>query len=191
MNSAVRLRVGLIAAAVSVLTAGSAPGAAHAGAWQSAEFTSPGGKPARGLATDAVGTPGARLAIGCAGEAKDAWRGIAVWRDAATGTDAAEVEVVVSFFGRTPVTERWQRRADGSGRVVVWPRTSENLRRNLMREDTTRAQASVTIEIREPGVPVAKLVFGVDGLAERAHELGAACGGWGAESSYKRRERGW
>lgn len=191
MSRTARLRVALLAGATCLVAAGSAPVTAHAGTWQSAEFPSPGGKPARGIATEAVGTPGARLVVGCDGETKDAWRGIAVWRDGATGTDAAEVEVVVSFFGRTPVTERWQRRVDDSGRVVAWPRTGENLRRNLLREDTTRAQASVTVEIREPGVPATKLVFGVDGLGERASELGAACGGWGAESSYKRRERGW
>lgn len=191
MSRTARFRLALVAAAACVVAAGSAPVAAHAGAWKSADFTSPGGKPARGLATDAVGTPGARLVIGCEGASEDAWRGIAVWRDSATPTDADEVEVVVSFFGRTPVTERWQRRADDSGRVVTWPRTSENLRRNLLREDTTRAQASVTVEIRESNVPPARLVFGVDGLAEHASELGAACSGWGAESSYKRRERGW
>jgi len=184
-----RLRAVALGACLVTPLAGSSDDA-RADAWQTVGFESPAGKPAQGLVLTSVTEPKARLVVGCDGTSDAAWRGVAVWRDTAPASDADAVPVVVSFFGRAPVTESWQRRAASDGRVVVWPRASENLRRNLAREDTTRAQAAVTMEIRDHGAPPAKLVFGVDGFAERAAALAAACPGLAAATT-KRRERGW
>lgn len=174
---------GLLALAIAVR--------ARADAWQLADFTSPAGKPAHGLVTESTGEPHARLVIGCESSADDGWRGIAVWRDGTVDGSPTAAQVAVSFFGRAPVTEKWQLRATDDGRVVVWPESSESLRRNLLREDSTRGQAAVTIEVRETGRAPAKLVFALEGLAQRSTELAAACGGWGPAGSAKRRERNW
>jgi len=167
-----------------------APRIARADAWQMAGFESPAGKPANGLVTTSVTTAEVRLVIGCDGTSADAWRGVAVWRSDAPAGDAESVPVEVSYFGRTPVTETWQRRVAKGGGVVVWPRSSENLRRNLTREAATRGQASVTIEVRDPGAAPAKLVFVLDGLDALGPELAKACPALGTGAA-KRRERGW
>lgn len=166
-----------------------APRIAHADAWQVTTFESPAGKPANGLVTGATSAASARLAIGCDGTSADSWQGVAVWRSDAPTGDAESVPVEVSYFGRTPVTETWQRRVAAGG-VVVWPRSSESLRRNLAREAATRGQASVTLEIRDPGATPAKLVFAIDGLDARAPELAQTCPAL-ATGVAKRRERGW
>ncbi len=184
-----RVRTALLLVLSSLASTTLVPRSARADAWQAASFESPTGKPANGLVTTSVTSANARLAIGCDGTSADAWRGVAVWRSDAPAGDAESVPVEVSYFGRTPVTETWQRRA-AEGGVVVWPRSSENLRRNLEREDVTRGQASVTIEIREPGAAPAKLVFGVDGLEARGPELAKTCPAL-ATGAAKRRERGW
>lgn len=165
-------------------------GTARADAWQATGFESPTGKPAQGLVVTSVSDPKARLAVGCDGTSTDAWQGVAVFRDTAPASDAGTVPVVVSFFDRAPVTESWLRRATTAGGIVVWPRASDNLRRSLAREDTTRARAAVTIEIRDADAPPTKLVFGVDGFAERSAELAKACPGL-PPGTTKRRERGW
>lgn len=184
-----RARTALLLALSTVTSTVLAPLSAYADAWQVASFESPTGKPAKGLVTTSVTSANARLVIGCDGTSSDAWRGVAVWRSDAPAGDAQSVPVEVSYFGRTPVTETWQRRA-AEGAVVVWARNSENLRRNLAREAATRGQASVTIEVRDPGAAPAKLVFGLDGLDALGAELAKTCPALGTGAA-KRRERGW
>jgi hypothetical protein len=74
--------------------------------------------------------------------------------------------------------------------VLSWPAAAEELRRGLQREDATRGQATLRVEIRR-GEATRQLAFGVDGIAARAPELAAMCDGWGAAGATKRRERGW
>jgi hypothetical protein len=163
---------------------------ARADAWQSAAFTSPGGKPARGIAVDSSGSPKGRLLIGC--EAADpGWRGVELLFPGTAPGDPTETQVVVSFFGRSPVAERWRRRPDGQHGVLLWPATAEPLLQKLVREDTTRGKAAVTLEVREPDHDALRAVFPIEGIAERAADVAAACRGWGGTASTKRRERGW
>lgn len=169
------------------------PAAARADAWAPVRFSGPNGTSAQGFATDAVGAPGVRLLVGCETGA-DGWRGIALLeRDPAPGStpseDGSSTEVVTAFFGRAPVTAPWRSRVTPDG-VLSWPATVEELRRGLLREDETRSQATLRVEIRRGGA-TRQLAFGVDGLAARAPELAEACHGWGAAGTSKRRERGW
>lgn len=177
----------LLAAAVLL------PRAAYADAWSPVTFVGPGGTAARGLASTAVGDSGARLVVGCeTGTA--AWRGVALLEPAPTPapTDAdpgSETEIATIFFGRAPVSGRWRslRTVDG---VLSWPGEGDELRRGLLREDRTRGQATLQLEIRR-GATKQRLVFGVGGFAAHGAELAALCDGWGADGGYKRRERGW
>jgi hypothetical protein len=177
---------------VAALTITALAGKAHADEWQSAEFTSPAGKPARGIVLDAQGEPHARLLIGCE-ESTTGWRGVAVWHAVNAKPSKPSAEVMVSFIGRSPVTERWQQRADGADGALLWPQSGEALRRSLLREDATRGRATVTIEIRDGGQRPVELQFALGGLGEHATEVAAACGGWGgASASYPgRRDRRW
>jgi hypothetical protein len=165
---------------------------ARADAWTVADFTSPGGKPAHGIVVAASEGPGARLMIGCESGASG-WRGIAVQHPVKEKSASAAAQVLVSFFGRSPVTERWQQRMEGDDATLLWPASGESLRRNLMREDATRGQAMVTVEIRDQGAEPARMIFPLDGLTAHSAELAAGCDGWGASvSSYsKRRDRRW
>lgn len=184
-----RARTKILLALAALASAAVAPRIAHADAWQVASFESPAGKPANGLVNTSATSVSARLVIGCEGASTAAWRGVAIWRSDAPASDAESVPVEVSYFGRTPVTETWQRRA-AQGGVVVWPRNSENLRRGLAREAATRGHASVTIEIRDPGAASPKLVFSLDGLDALGPELAKACPAL-TTGAAKRRERGW
>jgi hypothetical protein len=176
---------------VAALTIAGTTRLARADAWQVTEFTSPAGKAAHGIAVESSGAPRARLLIGCE-SADKGWRGVAVWHAVKDKPTNADAEVVVSFFGRSPVTERWAQRAEGAEGALLSPASGEALRRNLLREDTTRGQASVTIEVRDKGSDPVRLVFALDGLTARSADLAAACGGWGGATPYsKRRERRW
>ena len=115
-----------------------------------AEFTSPAGKAAHGIARRRE----RRAARAAADRLRERREGLA--RRRASGAPSrtsppADAEVKVSFFGRSPVTERWPQRAEGADGALLWPASGEALRRNLLREDTTRGQASVTIEVRDKG----------------------------------------
>lgn len=168
------------------------PHAAHADAWSPVAFVGPGGTPARGLATTAVGDSGARLVVGCESGDRGAWRGVAILErtsPAATAAPDAGAEVVTTFFGRAPVTTRWRSGPTADG-LLSWPASGEELRRSLLREDRTRGQATLQIEIRRGGT-AQRLVFGVGGFEAHGAELAAACDGWGTDGGYKRRERGW
>jgi len=165
-------------------------GRARADSWQLTDFESPAGKPARGLVTDSSGEPRARLVIGCESATADGWRGVAIRQDAAATVSVAKAEVVISFFGRAPVTQQWQART-AAGQLVLWPESGESVRRDLLREDSTRGEAAVTFEVRSDGRAPQKLVFALEGLSERSSELAAACGGWGSATPAKRRERNW
>jgi hypothetical protein len=181
----------LAAAACALLAA--LPSAARADAWSPALFSGPNGTSAQGFATEAVGTPGVRLLVGCETGA-DAWRGVALLeRDPGPGPsppgDGSATEVVTAFFGRAPVAASWRSRVTSDG-VLSWPAAAEELRRGLQREDATRGQATLRVEIRR-GEATRQLAFGVDGIAARAPELAAMCDGWGAAGATKRRERGW
>ena len=177
---------------VAALTIAATTSVARADAWQVAEFTSPAGKAAHGIAVDSSGALRARLLIGCE-SAEKGWRGVAVWRAVKDKPASADAEVVVSFFGRSPVSERWSQRAEGADGALLAPASGEALRRNLLREDTTRGQASVTVEVRDKGMEPVRLVFPLEGLTARSADLAAACGGWGGGAApySKRRERRW
>lgn len=186
-----RARSGALAAALLALVA--RPSAAHADAWTPVTFVGPSGAVAHGFASDAVGGPSARLLVGCESTGPSGWRGIALLEPASTTSptpakDGAP-EVVTTFFGRAPVTSRWQTSTTTDG-VLSWPPSGDELRRSLLREDQTRGQATLQLEVRR-GESKQKLMFGLGGLATHGAELGAQCDGWGAETTYKRRERGW
>lgn len=184
----------LVVAGALVIATALPPSAAHADAWSPLAFVGPGGTPAQGLASTAVGESGARLVVGCEGVAKDAWRGVAVLEPAPPPVPTAaaselDAEVVTTFFGRAPVTTRWRGRQTPDG-LLSWPASGEELRRSLLREDRTRGQAMLQVEIRRAGTGQ-RLVFGIGGLATHGADLAARCGGWGADDGYRRRERGW
>ena len=169
------------------------PRAAAADAWAPVIFSGPNGASAQGFASDAVGAAGVRLLIGCE-TGQGAWRGIALLERAPVpgptpGADGASTEVVTAFFGRAPVTASWRSRVTPDG-LLSWPAAAEELRRGLLREDETRGQATLRVEIRR-GTATRQLAFGVDGIAARAPELAQLCEGWGAPGTSKRRERGW
>lgn len=183
-----------ILAAVVLAACALPPRAARADAWTPASFTGPNGLAARGFASESVGTPGARLVVGCESGAKDAWHGVALIEQvplpAPTAPDSGfETEVVTAFFGRAPVTGRWRSKATADG-VLSWPGSGDELRRNLTREDRTRGQATLRLEVRR-GDAKQLLVFGVGGFASHGGEIAERCDGWGADDGYKRRERGW
>lgn len=170
------------------------PRVASADSWTPVTFTGPNGSVARGFATESVGTPGARLVVGCESGAADPWRGVALLEStplpAPTAPDSGfETEVVASFFGRAPVTGRWRSKATADG-LLSWSASGEELRRSLVREDRTRGQATLRLEIRR-GDAKQLLVFGVGSFASHGGELAERCGGWGGDDGYKRRERGW
>ena len=170
------------------------PRAALADAWTPATFVGPSGAVAHGFASDATDGPSARLLVGCETGGPKAWRGVALLQAVpaampSAGAGSGEPEVVTTFFGRAPVTSRWRSITTTDG-VLSWPGSGEDLRRSLLREDQTRGQATLQLEIRR-GESKQRLVFGLGGLATHSAELGAQCDGWGAETAYKRRERGW
>lgn len=171
-----------------------APRSADADAWTAMTFTGPNGRPAQGFASESVGTPGTRIVVGCESGASDAWRGMALLEraplPAPTAPDSGfETEVVTAFFGRAPVTGRWRSKATADG-LLSWPASGEELRRSLVREDRTRGQATLRLEIRRGDAKQA-LVFGVGDFASHGGELAERCDGWGADDGYRRRERGW
>lgn len=170
------------------------PRSARADAWTTVTFTGPNGSPAQGFASESVGTPGTRLVVGCESGAADAWHGMALLERTAlpapTAPDSGfETEIVTTFFGRAPVTGRWRSKATADG-VLSWPASGEELRRGLLREDRTRGQATLRLEIRR-GDAKQLLVFGIGGFASHGGALAERCGGWGADDGYRRRERGW
>lgn len=181
-----------VAAGALLVAAVSLPCTAHADAWSPVTFVGPGGSPAHGLATTAVGDSGARLVVGCESGGDDSWRGVAVLERTSPSAPAvrdAVTEVVTMFFGRAPVTTRWRSGQTADG-VLSWPPSGDELRRGLLREDRTRGQATLQVEIRRGGA-TQRLVFGVGGFAAHGDDLAAVCDGWGADGGYRRRERGW
>lgn len=182
-----------------------APRRAHADAWSAVEFVGPGGNPAAGIASGATDAQGTRLVIGCETTGSGAWRGIAILTAApapaastATGAGAGAkatpatsdtTPVVLSFYGRVPVTERWRSTATPGG-VLWWADPSEPLLRKLQREDKTRGQAALNVELRAAG-GTQKLTFPIGGLGAHGEEIAARCDGFGADRAYRRRERGW
>jgi hypothetical protein len=185
-------RGGLVVAALLALLAFAR--GAHADAWTPVTFVGPSGAEAHGFASDAAGGPSARLLVGCEKGGPKAWRGVALLEPGPGALPGpvggqSEPEVVTAFFGRAPVTSRWHSRATAEG-LLSWPGSSEELRRSMLREDQTRGQATLQLEIRR-GESKQRLTFGVGGLATHGAEFAAQCDGWGAETNYKRRERGW
>lgn len=185
----------LCAAAFSIgLAIAALPPAALADAWKPIAFTGPGGTGAAGVASEAVGRPGVLLVIGCEKGTKDAWRGVALLErtplPAPTSSDGGiQSEIETGFFGRAPVTGHWHGRATADG-LLSWPASSDDLRRSLLREDRTRGQAMLQLALRRGGA-TERLAFGVGGLASHGPDLAASCDGWGADTEYRRRERGW
>lgn len=180
-------------AALVLAAAVALPRTAHADAWSPVTFVGPGGTQARGIASTAVGDSGARLVVGCESGAA-AWRGVALLEPApppapTVADTGSGTEIATIFFGRAPVSGPWRslRTADG---VLSWPGSADELRRSLLREDRTRGQATLQLEIRR-GATKQRLVFGVGGFAAHGAELAAQCDGWGGDGGYKRRERGW
>lgn len=171
----------------------SPPRSAYGDAWSPVTFVGPGGSAAAGFASSAVGDSGARVVVGCESGAT-AWRGVALLEpapppaptipDAGSGTEIATI-----FFGRTPVSGPWRSRLTADG-VLSWPASGDELRRGMLREDRTRGQATLQLEIRGAGTK-RRQVFGIGGFAAHGGALAALCDGWGADDGYRRRERGW
>ena len=175
------------------VTLAAAPGPVRADAWTPVLFIGPNGKSAQGFATDAVDAPGARLLVGCE-TGPDAWHGVALLERAplpvpTPPADGFTTEIVTAFFGRAPVTARWRSRVTDDG-LLSWLASGEELRRGLLREDSTRGRATLTIDVRR-GAAAQRLVFGVGGIGSHGPELAALCDGWRGTGTSKRRERGW